>query len=59
MVCVRVGSSGTPNCSGQVTGTSLRAGVTKGVTYQWQVTAYNSAGDTAANGGTWWSFTAA
>lgn len=60
IACVRVGSSGSPSCSGTITGTSAKvSSLTKGVTYQWQVTAYsaNGASSTSANSGVWWSFT--
>lgn len=61
IACIRVGSSGSPSCSSQIAGTSgsiKASSLTKGTTYQWQVTAYNGGGSTGANGTTWWSFIA-
>jgi hypothetical protein len=34
------------------------SGLTNNRTYYWQIRAVNTAGNTEANGGTWWSFTA-
>jgi serine protease len=49
-------------CSGSWVGTGASTSATvsslsPSTTYYWQVRASNAAGDTLANGGTWWSFT--
>ena len=47
------------NCTTTANTSYRLTGLTKGLAYTWQVTALNSAGETAANGGTWWTFTPA
>ena len=58
-VCVDTTNDGVCSTTWESAGTatvSARNGLSAG-TYYWQVLAQNAGGTTAANGGTWWSFT--